>query len=153
MKCKWESCENEARGKSPFCGGTCKKRYQRASGTKPELSGTSVPVEAKVGQVGQTAPSTQNTGEQEAGEYTKSDEMVASSLPDEVMFGYVEPTHIDKVILAAFGINLPGDKKYKGCVTQERIDASRRSRSQPAQAAPVDESEVTADVGAPFRIA
>ncbi len=33
MKCKWDKCTNEARDKSPFCGGTCKKRYQRASGT------------------------------------------------------------------------------------------------------------------------
>ena len=46
MKCKWEDCENEARAKSPFCGDTCKKRHQRASGTD-------VPVEVGQGQVGQ----------------------------------------------------------------------------------------------------
>ena len=33
MKCKWHSCENEARHRSPFCSGTCKKRFQRSSGT------------------------------------------------------------------------------------------------------------------------
>ncbi len=33
MKCKWKECENDARSKSPFCSGTCKKRDQRASGT------------------------------------------------------------------------------------------------------------------------
>lgn len=70
MKCKWDKCDNEARAKSPFCSGTCKKRFQRASGTKPELSGTPVPVEVEVGQ---TAPSTQSTDEQEAGESTKSE--------------------------------------------------------------------------------
>lgn len=46
MKCKWAGCENEARAKSPFCSGTCKKRYQRASGTD-------VPVEVGQEQVGQ----------------------------------------------------------------------------------------------------
>ena len=46
MECKWHQCNNEARAKSPFCSGTCKKRYQRASGT-------SVPVEVGQGQVGQ----------------------------------------------------------------------------------------------------
>ncbi len=33
MKCKWIDCDKEARKKSPFCSGTCKKREQRASGT------------------------------------------------------------------------------------------------------------------------
>ena len=33
MKCKWNGCSNDARAKSPFCSGTCKKRSQRASGT------------------------------------------------------------------------------------------------------------------------
>lgn len=47
MKCKWKDCSNEARDKSPFCSGTCKKRSQRASGTKG------------VEQVGQTASGTQ----------------------------------------------------------------------------------------------
>lgn len=47
MQCKWDKCDNEARAKSPFCSGTCKKRYQRASGT-------SVPVEVGQGQVGQS---------------------------------------------------------------------------------------------------
>ncbi len=46
MKCKWTDCENGARAKSPFCSGTCKKRYQRASGTD-------VPVEVGQEQVGQ----------------------------------------------------------------------------------------------------
>ncbi|HDZ14698.1 hypothetical protein LCGC14_1009610 [marine sediment metagenome] len=40
--CKWDKCDNEARQKSLFCGGTCKKRYAR--------SGTDVPVGAQVGQ-------------------------------------------------------------------------------------------------------
>lgn len=31
--CRWKDCTNHARAKSPFCSGTCKKRYQRASGT------------------------------------------------------------------------------------------------------------------------
>ncbi len=47
MKCKWKDCSNDARAKSPFCSGTCKKRYQRASGTN-------VPVE-----VGQASSGTQ----------------------------------------------------------------------------------------------
>lgn len=47
MKCKWHKCSNEARAKSPYCSGTCKKRYSRASGTE-------VPVE-----VGQTLSGTQ----------------------------------------------------------------------------------------------
>lgn len=47
MKCKWNECENEARLKSPFCSGTCKKRHARASGTN-------VPVE-----VGQMSSGTQ----------------------------------------------------------------------------------------------
>ena len=49
MKCKWTGCENGARVKSPFCSGTCKKRYQRASGTY-------VPVEVGQGQVGHIQP-------------------------------------------------------------------------------------------------
>ena len=36
MQCKWETCENESRPKSPFCSGTCKKRFQRLSETKPD---------------------------------------------------------------------------------------------------------------------
>lgn len=32
-ECKWKDCTNDTRPKSPFCSGTCKKRYQRASGT------------------------------------------------------------------------------------------------------------------------
>ena len=46
MKCKWKDCLHLARAKSPFCSGTCKKRYQRASGTD-------VPVEVGQEQVGQ----------------------------------------------------------------------------------------------------
>ncbi len=48
MKCKWKECDNEARAKSPFCSGTCKKRYQRASGTD-------VPVKVGQEQVGQSS--------------------------------------------------------------------------------------------------
>ena len=58
MICKQDGCNNEARAKSPFCGGTCKKRHQRqvgqASGTKSAPSGTNVPVE-----VGQSPSGTQ----------------------------------------------------------------------------------------------
>ena len=68
--CKWEPCINNARPKSPFCSGTCKKRYQRASGTLPSPSGTNVPVEAEVGQ---TTPCTQSPDAQEAAQGTKSD--------------------------------------------------------------------------------
>ncbi len=67
--CKWEPCINNARPKSPFCSGTCKKRYQRASGTLPSPSGTNVPVEAEVGQ---TTPCTQSPDAQEAAQGTKS---------------------------------------------------------------------------------
>lgn len=42
MQCKWNTCTNEARNKSPFCSGTCKKRFQRSSGTNVSVgaSGT-----------------------------------------------------------------------------------------------------------------
>lgn len=46
MKCLWKDCDEQARAKSPFCSGTCKKRFQRASGTD-------VPVEVGQEQVGQ----------------------------------------------------------------------------------------------------
>lgn len=47
MKCKWNQCNNEARAKSPFCSGTCKKRYSRSETDSPvevgqKLSGTQV---------------------------------------------------------------------------------------------------------------
>lgn len=42
MECKWDSCKNEARVRSPFCSGTCKKRAQRHA---EQTSGTFVPVE------------------------------------------------------------------------------------------------------------
>lgn len=29
MICKWNECSNEARAKSPFCGDTCYKRWNR----------------------------------------------------------------------------------------------------------------------------
>lgn len=45
MRCKWNQCSNEARTKSPFCSGTCKKRYVRSE--------TDVPVEVGQEQVGQ----------------------------------------------------------------------------------------------------
>lgn len=54
MKCIWTDCDNDARAKSPYCGGTCKKRAQRLSGTEPAASGTNVPVEVGQEQVGQT---------------------------------------------------------------------------------------------------
>jgi hypothetical protein len=44
-ECKWKDCNEPARAKSPFCSGTCKKRYQRASGTN-------VPVEVGQGPSG-----------------------------------------------------------------------------------------------------
>lgn len=50
MKCKWKECNNEARRKSVFCCGTCKKRYSRLSGTIEPLSGTDVSVGPQVGQ-------------------------------------------------------------------------------------------------------
>lgn len=42
MKCKWDTCNKEARDKSPFCSGTCKKRFSRSSGTNVavDASGT-----------------------------------------------------------------------------------------------------------------
>ena len=64
MKCKWKDCSNDARAKSLYCGGTCKKRDSRASGTN-------VPVEVGQEQVGQPSG-------------TKSDkpEQLPNGLPD-----------------------------------------------------------------------
>ena len=97
-----------------------------------------------------TAPSTQNTDEQEAGESTKSETPEQLRAMKEV--AQIEPNildHIDmnKVIDVVSDAEqhchcLPGDSGYTGCVTPERIAASRRSRSQPPQAQPVDESKV-----------
>lgn len=78
MKCKWIECKDEARAKSPFCGDTCKKRYQRrirANGTS--RSGTNVPVK-----VGQEASGTQpgQTGTEEAQEQKRIGDRVKQNM-------------------------------------------------------------------------
>ncbi len=40
MKCKWTDCENDARAKSPFCGDTCYKRWNRANTMAQDGSGS-----------------------------------------------------------------------------------------------------------------
>ncbi len=146
MKCKWEPCDNEARGKSPFCGGTCKKRHQRASGTDvpvevgQELSGT------QVGQTLGSASSTQNTDEQEVAQSTKSDapdtEQQENITRQQLADAGANPHTIDTLAAypSAFD-DLPGGKDYAGCVTPDRIAASKCS-SKPTTAQPVDESKV-----------
>ena len=143
MKCKWRECENEARSKSPFCGGTCKKRHQRASGTDvpvevgQELSGT------QVGQTLGSASSTQNTDEQETGESTIIEQAVIEYVrtaglqdyydnpdnyyprrePERLNWGaWLNMDQLKQADLRANRVPIPGDWDYEGVMTEERID-------------------------------
>lgn len=90
MKCKWKDCNNDARAKSPFCSGTCKKRYQRTSGTESEPSGTNVPVE-----VGQEPSGTQVGHKMQSMVTLRTDlqyDCLWAMLPDGVAMPMTEPT-------------------------------------------------------------
>ena len=136
MKCKWKDCSNDARAKSLYCGGTCKKRDSRASGTN-------VPVEVGQEQVGQPSGTKSDKPEQLPNGLPDNCKLSTASLehylanPDK----YVKRLEPDKMNwgdrmtspeLAAAGfkcnrVTIPGDWDYDGVsAKQEELPADLR---------------------------
>lgn len=116
MQCKWDKCENEARAKSPFCSGTCKKRSQRASGTDEvgqEQSGT---------QVGQGP---EQYGKHQAFEDIQAvggllkPRFVHRTEPDKLNWGpWMDMSELKQAGLKGNRVPIPGDHDYQGVCEQ-----------------------------------
>lgn len=125
MQCKWENCENDARAKSPFCSGTCKKRYQRASGT-------SVPVEVGQGQVGhdRIVPVAEGCAMVQVGldHYrTCPDQYIPRREPDKLNWGpWMNSQQLEQAGLKANRVSIPGDWDYVGVAQHERQSTNGR---------------------------
>lgn len=113
MKCKWPDCKHEARAKSPFCSGTCKKRYHRASGTD-------VPVEVGQKQVGQAdcVPVVEGGRMMQVGldHYRTCPDQYAKRVHPELLnWGlWMNRTELEQAGLKANRVSIPGDWDYEG---------------------------------------
>lgn len=130
MKCKWYKCENEAREKSIFCSGTCKKRYSRASGTDVPVEVGQQSSGTEVGQAQNETPDVApgltkpDKGEQiypDKLEHYKSnpDMYVGREFPDDM--NWDEPMSASELATAGLKRNrvtIPGDWDYKGVCEQ-----------------------------------
>ena len=128
MKCKWTDCENDARAKSPFCSATCKKRYQRASGTD-------VPPEVGQGQVGQTPDvppaSLEDYTDDHGRKYVPRNEPVLLNWGP----GLMNRQQLEKAGLKANRVAMPGDWDYDGVCEKVGGVWVYKSTGQAAQAA------------------
>lgn len=168
MKCL--NCNNEAVGRSKYCGDKCKVAWNRNRKRNIEALIESVTLKSvTMPETVTTAPTTQEQDEYKAAQSTKSDgpgqyigvaRYAAESQPSpRIAFGIDQPTKADEVMQkiaaldpSALGkvIGLPGDDDYNGCVSNPTIKtgdwcqvqgvASADLPPQPATAAPVDES-------------
>ncbi len=104
MDCKWTDCSNQARAKSPFCSGTCKKRYQRASGTDEvgQPSGTEGVAQALC------------AGRLEH-YYANPDRYAPRAMPDKLNWGpWLDTAQLEQAGLKANRVTIPGDWDYAG---------------------------------------
>ncbi len=118
MKCKWHECDNEARAKSPFCSGTCKKRYQRTSGTNVPVEVGQRPSGTEVGQ-GAIINEESVVSYENYLKYQPLGMYATRANPETLNWGaWMDKAQLKQNGKTANRVTLPGDWEYKGCCIQ-----------------------------------